>query len=234
MQRALIITGASKGLGCAAARFFLKQGHKVINISRTASTLESVFQVTADLSDTHWLSHCGEKIVSLVDNFEQIDVIHCAALHTKDCLSNVSVKSLQSIFQTSVIAPVQLNQLLLPRMKAGSSIIYVGSTLSEKAVPNAFSYVVSKHAVVGAMRATCQDLVGTGVHTVCVCPGVSDTEMLRAHVGGDDKVLLAISEGVTFKRLIDPDEIARTLHFCTANPVINGAVIHANLGQIES
>lgn len=234
MQRALIITGASKGIGYATARNFLQQGHKVINISRTDPSLEGVFQVTADLSDPNWLSACGEQILSLADGFEQIDVIHCAALLYKDSLPAVSVKSLQEVMQTGVIAPVQLNQLLLPRMKAGSSIIYVGSTLSEKAVPNAFSYVVSKHAIVGAMRSTCQDLAGTGVHTACVCPGFTDTEMLRAHVGESEEVLSAIAEGVTFQRLIDPEEIAKTLYFCTANPVVNGSVIHANLGQIES
>ena len=42
------------------------------------------------------------------------------------------------------------------------------------------------------------------------------------------------AEGVTFKRLADPEEIANTIYFCVANPVINGAIIHANLGQIES
>ena len=234
MQRALIITGASKGIGHATARHFLQQGYKVINLSRTAPSQEGISQIVTDLSDPNWLSACSEQILSLTDGCEQIALIHCAALLDKDSLNTVSVKSLQDVMQIGIIAPVQLNQLLLPRMKVGSSIIYVGSTLSEKAVPNAFSYVVSKHAVVGAMRSTCQDLAGTGVHTACVCPGFTDTEMLRAHVGESEEVLSAIAEGVTFKRLADPEEIASALYFCTANPVINGAIIHANLGQIES
>ena len=168
MQRALIITGASRGIGYATARHFLQHGYKVINLSRTASSQEGVFQIVTDLSDPNWLSSCSEKIFSFTDGCEQIAVIHCAALLHKDSLNNVSVKSLQGVMQLSLIAPVQLNQLLLPYMKAGSSIIYVGSTLSEKAVPNDFSYVVSKHAVVGAMRYTCKDLAGTGVQTACV------------------------------------------------------------------
>jgi 3-oxoacyl-[acyl-carrier protein] reductase len=68
-------------------------------------------------------------------------------------------------------------------MGPGSSVLYVGSTLSEKAVPGSFSYVVSKHAQLGMMRATCQDLMGTGIHTAMVCPGFTDTEMLRNHLG---------------------------------------------------
>lgn len=234
MQRALVITGASRGIGHATARHFLQQGYRVINLSRTASSLDGISQIITDLSDPNWLSACSEQILSLTDGCEEIALIHCAALLHKDCVNTVSAKSLQDVMQIGVIAPVQLNQLLLPQMKAGSSIIYVGSTLSEKAVPNAFSYVVSKHGVIGAMRSTCQDLAGTGVHTACVCPGFTDTEMLRTHVGESEEVLSAIAEGVTFKRLADPEEIANTIYFCVANPVINGAIIHANLGQIES
>ena len=84
------------------------------------------------------------------------------------------------------------------------------------------------------MRATCQDLAGSGIHTACICPGFTDTEMLRAHVGDSQDILDSIAAGSTFGRLIEPDEIARTIEFAIANPVINGTVIHANLGQVES
>jgi len=88
-------------------------------------------------------------------------------------------------------------------------------------------------AVAGLMRATCQDLAGTGIHTACLCPGFTDTAMLRAHVGGSDETLAAIAAGISFNRLIEPGEIARALLFCAENPVVNGSLIHANLGQIQ-
>ena len=116
-------------------------------------------------------------------------------------------------------------------MGAGSCILYVGSTLSEKAVPGSFSYVVSKHAIVGMMRGTCQDLAGTGIHTACVCPGFTDTEMLREHV--PDDAMASVSAMSAFGRLIEPAEVAATLLFAAENPVLNGAVLHANLGQVE-
>ena len=118
-------------------------------------------------------------------------------------------------------------------MGPGSSIIYIGSTLGEKGVPGAHSYVVSKHAIVGMMRATCQDLIGSGIHTACICPGFTDTEMLRTHVGEDEAILTSIAENCTFNRLIAPHEISSVVGFAASNPVINGAVIHANLGQVE-
>ncbi len=127
-----------------------------------------------------------------------------------------------------------LNQRLLPLLPRTSSVLYVGSTLAEKAVPGAFSYIVSKHAQLGMMRATCQDLMGSGIHTAMICPGFTDTEMLRAHLGSDPDVAAAVAGMNSFNRLIAPEEIAELIRWAHHNPVINGAVLHANLGQKES
>jgi NAD(P)-dependent dehydrogenase (short-subunit alcohol dehydrogenase family) len=81
------------------------------------------------------------------------------------------------------------------------------------------------------MRATCQDLAGRQIHTACICPGFTDTEMLRTHVPAD--AMDAISGMSAFERLVRPEEIADTLFWAARSPVINGAVIHANLGQVE-
>ena len=58
--------------------------------------------------------------------------------------------------------------------------------------------------------------------------------MLRAHVGEDPTVLTSIAGGSAFGRLIEPTEVAELLFFSAENPIINGAVLHGNLGQIES
>ena len=112
--------------------------------------------------------------------------------------------------------------------------MYVSSTLGTKAVANTHAYVVSKHAVIGQMRATCQDLVGKGVHTAAVCPGFTETEMLAEHLGANPKMREQINAKVVLGRLVQPNEIANTLWFCAQNAVINGAILDANLGQVES
>jgi NAD(P)-dependent dehydrogenase (short-subunit alcohol dehydrogenase family) len=84
------------------------------------------------------------------------------------------------------------------------------------------------------MRATCQDLMGKGIHTALIGPGFTDTEMLRGHVGHNQEIIAAISELNSFGRLVDPQEIASLVTWCHDNPVINGSVLHANLGQVEN
>mgnify|MGYP000669286896 CR=1 FL=1 len=233
MSKVLVITGGSKGIGRAAVATFIAQGYKVVNLSRTAPLLDGVVHIPVDMCDMQWPQQVEQALQREVVNADSICVIHNAAVLKKDTVADTAAASLQQVLQLNVIAALQLNQLLLPSMKAGSSIIYVGSTLSEKAVAGTCSYVTSKHAVVGLMRATCQDLAGSGIHTACVCPGFTDTEMLREHVGEDQGILTAIASGVTQGRLIQPQEIADTLWFASQQPVINGAVLHANLGQIE-
>ena len=168
----------------------------------------------------------------MLQQADEIVLIHNASRLSNDSAVETPSQALREVIEINLVAPNSLNYLIIPFMKPGSSIIYVGSTLSEKAVPGSYSYVLTKHGLVGMMRATCQDLAGRGIHTACVCPGFTDTEMLRQHV--PDDAMEAVRGMSAYNRLIDPNEIADTLYWSATNPVINGAVLHANLGQVES
>ena len=231
-MKTLIITGASKGIGFEVAQQFLDSGYRVINISRTAAADARIENHALDLSHSDAEEQLTELLEFLIDE-GQICLVHNAAKLVNDTADDTLTDSFRDVMNINVIAPHILNQAIIPFMQAGSSIIYIGSTLSEKAVPNSYSYVVSKHAIIGMMRSTCQDLAGREIHTACICPGFTDTEMLRTHVGENPDVLASIASTSTFNRLVAPAEIATTIKFAAENPVINGAVIHANLGQIE-
>lgn len=237
MNKLLVITGASKGIGLATAKKFAKQSYAVINVSRSLCSVEGVNNIAVDLSSPDWLSEHGELILNEVQSLGAIDelvVVHNAAMMTKDTVSNIEGESLRNVMQLNVVAPAELNTLLIPFMKPGSSILYISSTLGRKAVKNTYAYVISKHAVIGQMRATCQDLAGSMIHTAAVCPGFTETEMLKEHLGANPDVLQQITQGIAHRRLAQPAEIAETLLFCANTPVINGTVLDANLGQIET
>ncbi len=229
-----IITGASVGIGAAAAQRFVDTGYTVFNLSRRTCPVDGVNNISCDLSDESSIAAAIEGMRASIEAADHIALVHNACQMRKDSTTDCSSDSLAEVMQTNVIAANSLNQGLLPHMKPGSSVIYVGSTLSEKAVAGSFSYVISKHAVIGMMRATCQDLMGTGIHTACVCPGFTDTEMLRTHLGNDQTVVDSIAAMNGFNRLIEPGEIAELIHWAHHNPVINGSIMHAHLGQRES
>ena len=232
MTRYALITGASRGIGRATAALLRDAGHTVFNLSRSSAAEAGVEDIAVDLAGDFG-GRLETQLAERLPDEARIALVHCAGFLAGDDATRIDETVLQRSLQINVIAPAILNRIVTPRMRPGSSIVFVGSTLGDKAVPGSASYVTSKHAVNGLMRATCQDLAGRGVHTAVVSPGFTDTEMLRDHVGGNQETLDAIAGMSTQHRLIRPDEIAATIAFCIDNPVINGAVIHANLGQIE-
>lgn len=228
----LLITGASAGIGLCTAERFLAEGYAVVNLSRRRCPLASVQQINCDLSTPGFLDNIGGQLTPLLEGAEQVALVHNASRMENDSAVETPSVALRDVLEVNVVAPNTLNYFTIPYMRTGSSILYVGSTLSEKAVPGSYSYVVSKHAMIGMMRSGCQDLAGREIHTACICPGFTDTEMLRHHV--PPEAMEAVRSRSVYGRLIAPNEIAELLFWSAGNPVINGAVLHANLGQIES
>ena len=225
-----IVTGASAGIGLATAERFLDHGYSVVNLSRRPCPLADVTHIRCDLA-TDFADEISSALASILGDADETALVHNASRLANDTATETPSDALRTVLDINVVAINTLNRLVLPHMGKGSCVLFVGSTLSEKAVPGSFSYVISKHAQIGMMRACCQDLAGSGIHTACICPGFTDTEMLRDHVPAD--AMDAVRGMSAFNRLIEPGEIADALLWAASSPVINGSVIHANLGQVE-
>ena len=230
-----ILTGASSGIGAAAAEQFIQRGFTVINISRRDCPVKGVETISTDLSDADSAAQTCEALADRLQEAENAPVclVHNASLMLKDRCDTTEDEALLRVLTVNVVGINTLNRALIPLMPQSSSVLYVGSTLSEKAVAGAYSYIVSKHAQLGMMRATCQDLMGRGIHTALICPGFTDTSMLRQHVGHDEAILSSLGNMNSFGRLVSPREIADLILWAHEHPVINGSVMHGNLGQIE-
>lgn len=231
-MKLLIITGASSGIGLSTAERFLAEGYTVVNLSRRRCPATAVNHINCDLSVAGFLDTITGQLTPLLKDSDQICLIHNASRLEHDSAVETASNHFREVLETNLVAPNTLNYFIIPYMKAGSSVLYVGSTLSEKAVPGSFTYVVSKHAQLGMMRATCQDTAGRHIHTLAVCPGFTDTEMLRTHI--PPEALESVAGLSSFGRLVEPAEIASVLFYGAQHPVLNGTVVHANLGQIES
>lgn len=232
----LVITGGSRGIGLATVDRFLAEGWSVLNFSRTPCTRPQVINFSLDLLSLNQETLDGASSNSLQSIFyekQRIVLVHNAGSFIRDQVGTMDVYATRDLFQINVFAPMILNETLIPFMGEGSAIIYMGSTLSEKAVPHAASYVSAKHAVVGLMKASCQDLAGTGIHTCCICPGVTETEMLKQRLMNDLNLRTSLTELSASGRFVEPAELGELVWFTSQNPVINGAIIHGNLGQIE-
>lgn len=235
MQPIAIFTGASSGIGAAAAEQFADAGYTVINLSRRDCPVSGVETLTTDLSDALSLADSCGTLRRMLSEQEapSVCLVHNASLMLKDRCDTTDDAAMLQALSVNVLGINTLNRALLPVIPPTSSVLYVGSTLSEKAVAGAYSYIVSKHAQLGMMRATCQDLMGRGIHTALICPGFTDTSMLRQHVGNNAEVLNSLGDMNSYGRLVAPQEIADLIFWAHHHPVINGSVMHANLGQVE-
>ncbi len=229
----LIVTGASSGIGRAIAIRFLLEGFAVVNISRRPCQERGVENVACDLSAPGAADALGPALEPRLKGAGRLCLVHNASVMHRDRIDDLQSARLRSVLELNLVATNALNRLVIPHMQPGSSILYIGSTLAEKAVSGVASYVIAKHALAGMMRATCQDLAGRGIHTSMICPGFTDTEQLRGLIGDDPATLAAIAAMSAFDRLIEPEEIADAVAFAAHAPVLNGALIHANLGQRE-
>lgn len=232
MAKLAIITGASRGIGYSIAEKFLQNNYHVINISRKKCPLK-VENFPCDLGNFKALKKTATEIAKKIEGYTKISLIHNAAISRSDNYSNTSHEDMEKILNINVLAPQVINNILIDKLPKNSSVIFIGSTLSEKAVPNSLSYITSKHAQAGMMKSLAQDLFGKQITTCMICPGFTDTEMLNEIF--DKKSLKKVTTNkVSFQRLIKPEEIANLVYFCAENQVINGAIIHANLGQAEN
>jgi len=185
----------------------------------------------ADLSDLDAVEAVAGELRGALPTGAVISLVHNAAVMEDDAIDRIDRHAFDRTMRLNVTAPALLSSLLIPSMAAGSSILYVGSTLSEQAIAGRASYVTSKHAIVGLMRATCQDLFGRGIHTAVICPGFTDTEMVRPAYDASPEFRAFITDKVSAGRLIAADEMAEVVYRAAVMPVFNGGVMHAHLGQ---
>lgn len=229
----LIVTGASSGIGRAIAARFLRDGYRVLNIARRPCPEPGVQNLACDLAVPGAADGLAEGLGPWLDGVDRVCLVHNASIMRFNRIDTLDGAELRAMLELNLVAPAALNRLALPHMDRGSSILYIGSTLAEKAVAGVAGYVIAKHGLAGMMRATCQDLAGRGIHTCMICPGFTDTEQLRALIGDNSESRAAIVGLSAFDRLIEPGEIAEAVAFAARSPVLNGALIHANLGQRE-
>lgn len=229
-MKKLIIFGGSKGIGRSIVETFRDRGFHCLNISRTLSA-PADSNMRVDLSNIDDIDKVRTSIIEYIKDATELSVVHNAFPYSSDSALSPDLNKLNEAFNACVIWPTSINQMVVEKANCKTSILFTGSTLSEKAVPGAYSYSTLKHACAGMMKALCQDGSGNMVHTALICPGFTDTEMLREHLNRLNMNMEMITDNVIFNRLIRPDEIARFFLFAHEEPSLNGSVLHANLGQ---
>ena len=183
LDKTILITGASSGIGKAAAIECSKMGAKVIitarNVERLGQTIKQMAgsdheYIQADLSRY-------EDIKKLVDNVPEIDGLVNNAGISKPILAQfISEEVVNAIFSVNTFAPIYLTQRLLKqkRIKNKGSIVFTSSIsgLACSEVGESL-YSASKAAINGFVKGAAIELATKGIRLNTVNPGLIDTNI---------------------------------------------------------
>lgn len=182
----VLITGASSGIGRAAAHLFAAQGARVVLTARRAPELEALrdeltaaghtaLVVPADLTDA---TQADALVTQTLGAFGRIDVLVNNAGYGAQCrFDEMEPDAIARMFAVNVLAPMALARAVLPAMRqqGSGSVVNVASVGGVVAHPLNVAYCASKHALVGFSKSLRLELAGTGITVVAVCPGSTRT-----------------------------------------------------------
>jgi short-subunit dehydrogenase len=171
--RSVLVTGASGGLGAAAARALAARGAAVIVSGRREAELEALAAeiggrvVAGDLA-------AEDGPAALAEAAGDVDVLVAnAALPGSGALADYSVEEIDRVLDVNLRAPVLLARLLVPGMAArgGGHVVFVSSLSGKAAGPRSSLYSATKFGLRGFALALRQDLVDDNIGVSCVYPG---------------------------------------------------------------
>jgi 3-oxoacyl-[acyl-carrier protein] reductase len=237
-----LVTGASRGLGRAAALALAAAGACVlVHYGASATEAEAVVgeirnaggraeTVAADLSapdGAHKLARQARGIVG-----DRLDILVANAGVSKAAsIEDTTIEDFDKLFAVNVRAPFFLTQQLLPILSKGSSVIYLSSLAAHAVVGSIPAYAASKGAIDTMVKHFAAMLGGRGIRVNAVAPGVVETDMssfAKTDAGRDYALGLQ-----ALKRLAQPDDIAGVVTFLASDDArwITGDTIHVDGGS---
>jgi NAD(P)-dependent dehydrogenase (short-subunit alcohol dehydrogenase family) len=234
----VFITGASRGIGHATAKYFVDQGWRAITCSRDpvppqCERNDRHRHITVDLANTANLQVAIDRLFEILGDAQLSALVNNAGFSPKGpegkrlgCLDG-ELGHWQEVFAINFFAPVFFARTLAKRLQAGEgSIVNITSIAGHRVHPFAGSaYSTSKAALWGLTRELAADLAPMGIRVNAVCPGEINTAILSP---GTDQLVSRIP----MRRLGSPAEVAAVVFYlCTQASYVTGAEIPVNGGQ---
>ncbi|MEI7428827.1 MAG: SDR family NAD(P)-dependent oxidoreductase [Betaproteobacteria bacterium] len=230
----VLITGASSGFGEEMARKFVRHGHQVIAAARRTGRLANLHKelgtallpVTLDVTDK---ASIARALDSLPDKWKPIDVLinnAGLALGTEPA-HLASLDEWETMIDTNTKGLVTMTRALLPEMvtRGTGMIINIGSTAGETPYPGGNVYGATKAFVEQFTRNLRADLVGTGVRSTTLAPGLcGGTEFSNVRLRGNDEAASKVYEGTVPLTAVD---VAEAAYWVATLPA------HVNITQLE-
>ena len=190
----VLITGASRGIGAAAAREFAAAGANVVLMARSADAIEEIAAEIGGLAVTGDVADYGDMdraVAAAVDRFGGLDIlINNAGLALGlEPLYEGDIDQWEEMIDANIKGLLYVSRAVIPQMKTKGTghVVHIGSIAGEMAYPGGNVYCATKAAVHSLSKSMNIDLQGTGVRVSNVAPGAAETNFSNTRFSGDSE-----------------------------------------------
>jgi 2-keto-3-deoxy-L-fuconate dehydrogenase len=222
MQKTLVLTGGSSGIGLAIAAKFDAKGFNVFNLD----IQPGIHGQFVECDVTNHATVCN--VISDIASKHSINVLICnAGKHVSANIEATSEAELLALFNLNVKGAFSATQAVLPSMKSNGNgvILYIASEQALVAKTNSFAYSLSKHALASMAKTTALDYAKFNIRANALCPGTIETPLYHNAIdryceqSGADKNEVHAQEAAMqpLGRIGQPEEVAAMAYFLASD-----------------
>ncbi len=248
-SKVALITGASSGIGRAAAQIFAKNEFTVVALGRNDGELANLRDETRDapgklktyLADVLEHSQIDRVISETIDQFGRLDVlVNAAGIIKNGTIENTTLDDWDKMLSINLRSVFSLMQKCVPHLEqTKGNIVNVSSVTGTRAFPGVLAYCVSKAGVDQLTRCAALELAPKGIRVNAVNPGVVVTNLhKRGGMNAEDYEKFIANAGNTHPigRAGRPEEVAELIHFLASDKAgwITGVTYAIDGGRAET
>ena len=230
-ERVAIVTGAASGIGLAVAERFAEEGATVALLDCDKDKGKAVTEQMRSQSasceffpaDVTSEKQIYEAVTAIAGTFGRVDhLVNSAGITLVKSIEECSVEEWDRVLNVNARSLFLLAKHCLPflRCSPNASIVNISSVSSLVAQKKTPAYVASKGAALMLSKALALDLAEDGIRVNSVCPGITDTPMLRLHINASQDPERKLAERcarVPMGRMLSPREIADAVIYLSSD-----------------
>jgi len=222
-----VVTGASSGIGQAAAKRLAEAQAKVVLLDISVNLgREAVERIIRSGGDAQFIEcdvtskiQCQKAVEDIIRTFGRIDILfNNAGIIIRKNIVDLEEEEWDRVLNVNLKSVYLLSHFVIPYMRktGGGSIINTGSGWGLKGGPDAASYCAAKGGIVNLTKAMAVDFGQNNIRVNCVCPGDVDTPLLRGEadqLGQEDAEFMQEAADRPLGRVGQPIDIANAVFF---------------------